>query len=650
MSNRLQYESSPYLLQHAGNPVDWYPWGEEAFERARSEDKPIFLSIGYSTCHWCHVMAHESFEDEAIAELLNRDFISIKVDREERPDIDSIYMAACQAFTGGGGWPTSIFMTADQKPFFAGTYFPPTSQYGRPGLKELLMLIREKWDNDRKSLLLQADQLVGQLNRRTGGRAVRADLPKLAVSAFRRSYDRQYGGFGNAPKFPSPHIFLFLLEYHAQNDAPDCLEMVRHTLLQMYRGGLFDHIGGGFCRYSTDKEFLVPHFEKMLYDNALLIEAYCRTYAATGDVLFLRIAEKTAAYVLRELSSPEGGFYSAQDADSDGEEGKYYLFTPEETVEALGREAGEAFNLHFGIDEMGDLDGKSIPNLLQSNITSREFDGYFEKLQQYRLQRCRLHLDDKILTSWNGLMITAMCTLYRVSGNHVYLNAAKNAETFIREHLCDGERLFVSFRDGKRGVEGFLDDYAGYILALLSLYDAVLDEKYLARAKALCTRVFDAFKDDKDGGYYMNSREGEALIRRPKESYDGAIPSGNSLMAWNLVRLALLTGDEQYEQEAQRQLDYLGSEAAAYPAGYTMFLLAYLLHDSPPPKLTVVSKEHEDVCDLSARVPVDTVLSRQEPSDHSPLRNDKTTFYMCRNRSCLPPVNDLREIFPQTEA
>ena len=337
LSNRLQYESSPYLLQHKDNPVDWYPWGREAFERAAAEDKPVFLSIGYSTCHWCHVLAHESFEDAEIAELLNRYFVSIKVDKEERPDIDSVYMAVCQAFTGSGGWPTSIFMTAEQKPFFAGTYFPKTSRGGMIGLRELLLAIHEKWEHDRASLLRQSESIVDHLSEAvSAGGTADLQLAHSAVEMYKRIYDPKYGGFGRAPKFPASHNLLFLLSYgeRYQNDA--CMQMAEHTLLQMFRGGLFDHIGSGFCRYSTDDRFLVPHFEKMLYDNALLILAYCKAYAVTKKTMYLDIAEKTAGYILREMTAPKGGFYSAQDADSEGEEGKYYLFTPDEILSVLG--------------------------------------------------------------------------------------------------------------------------------------------------------------------------------------------------------------------------------------------------------------------------------------------------------------------------
>ncbi len=380
MSNRLQYETSPYLLQHKENPVNWYPWCEEAFERAKNEDKPVFLSIGYSSCHWCHVLAHESFEDNEIADILNQNFISIKVDKEERPDIDSVYMSVCQAFTGSGGWPTSIFMTAEQKPFFAGTYFPKTSSGGMIGFKELLIAISEAWKNNRDSLIQQSDKIINHLNKtKLPNNTAEIELTHYAVSLYGKIYDKKYGGFGQAPKFPIPHNILFLLSYYERYKDENCLKMAENTLLQMYRGGMFDHIGYGFCRYSTDKKFLVPHFEKMLYDNALLILAYCKAYLVTDNSLYLEIAEKTAEYILREMTSNEGGFFSAQDADSEGEEGKYYLFTPEETIKILGKKDGEEFNKHFDITNTGNFEGKSIPNLLHSNPENKEFETFFQK-------------------------------------------------------------------------------------------------------------------------------------------------------------------------------------------------------------------------------------------------------------------------------
>lgn len=643
MSNRLQHETSPYLIQHAENPVDWFPWGEEAFRKAKTEDKPVFLSIGYSTCHWCHVMAHESFEDEEIAQLLNQHFVAIKVDKEERPDVDSIYMAVCQAFTGSGGWPTSIFMTAEQKPFFAGTYFPKRTRGRMVGFKELLEAIHEQWEMDRSALLQQADEVLTHLKQENAvDAAPSAHLIESAVAIYGRIYDRENGGFGRAPKFPTPHNLLFLMTCYERQGDQECHAMAEHTLLQMYRGGLFDHMGFGFCRYSTDKYYLAPHFEKMLYDNALLILAYCKAYAITKKPLYLDIAEKTAAYILREMTSPEGAFYSAQDADSEGEEGKFYLLTPEDIQQAIGKKDSKAFCRHYDITKAGNFEGKSIPNLLHSDPEDKSFEPFLDHIRQYRRKRCQLHLDDKILTAWNALMITAMCSLYRVSGKAAYLNAAKQADSFIRKNLQEGDTLYVSFRSGRRGVKGFLDEYAAYLFAQLALYGATLDSTYLNRALDMMGKINQRFRDE-EGGYYFYGEDHEALILRPKETYDGAIPSGNGLMAWNLVRLTQIVEDEQLRRDAQSQLDFLSREAAHQPIGHAMFLLALLDQDCPPPKITVVPDDDTDASKLPLQLPIDAAVTLlQQPNSDYPLKDGKTTFYICRDHSCLPPTNDLR--------
>ncbi len=641
MSNRLQYETSPYLLQHKDNPVDWYPWCKEAFEKARIEDKPIFLSIGYSACHWCHALAHESFEDREISQLLNQYYISIKVDKEERPDIDSVYMSVCQAFTGSGGWPTSIFMTWDQKPFFAGTYFPKTTRGGRVGMRELLLKIHEIWEHDRETLLWQSKEIVEHLRgENLGGGSMDQELVHLAVENYEHSYDPQYGGFGREPKFPTPHNLLFLLSYYERYKKASCLEMAEHTLLQMYRGGMFDHIGFGFCRYSTDRMFLVPHFEKMLYDNALLILAYCKAYTVTKNVLYLKIAEKTADYVLREMTDSEGGFYSAQDADSEGEEGKYYLFTQDEVIQVLGKKDGETFNRYYGITKRGNFEGKNIPNLLNSASCEADLEAFLSKLRQYRKKRCTLHLDDKVLTAWNGLMIGAMCELYLVSREKRYLHGAEQADAFLQKYLLEKDSLYVSFCKGKRGVRGFLDDYAGYIFAQLALYRATLKQTYLDRADSLCHKVMLEFSDPA-GGFYLYGNGNEELILRPKETYDGAIPSGNSLMAWNFVRMSIITSSEKYQQAAEEQLKFLAAAAEQYPAGYGMFLTAFLEYMEPPMKVTIVPDEGADKELFPLLVPSESIAILQHSEEEYPLKDGRTTYYVCHKHTCMPPVHSL---------
>ena len=529
MSNHLKDQSSPYLLQHAENPVNWYPWCEEAFTKAREEERPIFLSIGYSTCHWCHVMAHESFEDEEIAGILNQYFVSIKVDREERPDIDSVYMSVCQALTGSGGWPMSIFLTAEQRPFFAGTYFPPRSQQGGMGFRELLLAMAQQWKSNRESLIESANEILAYISReqpqnKENDFSVRSSsLPERAADLFARSFDKKWGGFGNAPKFPTPHNLIFLMLYAKVSGNIVPLEQARTTLIQMRRGGIFDHIGYGFSRYSTDRYYLVPHFEKMLYDNALLIIAYAAAYkmeiaeagAGGSRDIFLGTAEKIADYIMREMTSPQGAFYSAQDADSEGREGSYYVWSWDEVCHVLGKERGERSCAYYGITAQGNFEGKNIPNLLNGNEFTEEFEEERRVLYEYRKSQRKLSLDDKILTSWNSLMICAMTILYRTTGNVGYLQAAEHAYRYIERYLAEGMTLFVSCRDGVRSVSGFLDDYACYAAALISLYEANAGQKYLERAKQICQEAQRRFTDGEGGGYYLYGVENAGLILRP---------------------------------------------------------------------------------------------------------------------------------------
>lgn len=641
MSNQLKNTTSPYLLQHAENPVNWYPWCEEAFEKAKSEDKPIFLSIGYSTCHWCHVMAHESFEDEKTAEILNQYFVSIKVDREERPDIDSVYMSVCQAFTGGGGWPMSIFMTWDKKPFFAGTYFPPNSHYGMPGFPDLLTAIANQWNDNRRELLQSAEQIIAHLKSAVSGNKNVNDenLIEQAMQIFSDSFDKINGGFSSAPKFPTPHNLLFLMLYAKQNQNSDALKMAEKTLLQMRKGGIFDHIGYGFSRYSTDKYFLAPHFEKMLYDNALLIISYSAAYCLTKNEVYLDTAEKTAEYILREMTSADGGFYSAQDADSEGVEGKYYTFTLDEIVDVLGD--GKLFAETFDITANGNFEGVNIPNLLKSNDLTSDFSDELKKLYDYRKNRTKLHLDDKILFSWNSMMIVALSMLYRVSHNEKYLNAAVNAQKFIEKNLSDGVQLYTSWRNGAHSDIAFLDDYAYYIVALIELYNSTLDSSYLEKAEKICEEVVRRFLDNENGGFYLSESENTELFLNPKEIYDGAIPSGNSVMACNFVRMYQLTENEKYHEFAEKQLEFLSSQASNYPAGYCMFLIAKMLYENPPEHITVALKNDSDLEEVRRNIPFLANISVVKESKEYPLLNDEITYYVCNNHVCLPPTNIL---------
>lgn len=633
--NHLKNETSPYLLQHADNPVDWYPWCGEAFERAKSEDKPVFLSIGYSTCHWCHVMAHESFENSETAELLNKNFISVKVDREERPDIDSVYMTVCQAFTGSGGWPMSVFMTWDKKPFFAGTYFPPTPRFGMPSFRDVLNAVTMQWGTEREKLIQSAENITDMLKNTESVKTnkVNGDIVETAAEMLRKSYDSIYGGFGSAPKFPIPHELMFLMYYAKINSDETAQKMAEKTLIQMRKGGIFDHIGGGFSRYSTDRYFLAPHFEKMLYDNALLIIAYSAMYSLTGTKKYLETTIKTADYILCEMTSPEGGFYSAQDADSEGVEGKYYTFTLDEIMSVLGYK-GKHFSETFDITEHGNFEGVNIPNLLKSGDLDTDFEAEFQKLYEYRKKRTKLHLDDKILLSWNSMMIAAMSMLCRVSHYEKYLCAAENAQRFIEENMSDGEHIYTIFRDGKRSDTAFLEDYAYYIAALIEMYNSTLDNKYLMRAEELRAEAVKRFSD-KNGGF--NMCETTELFKNPKELYDGAVPSGNSIMAYDLIRLHQLTEKEEYRECAEKQLDFMSAQSQDYPSGHCMFLLAKLLNEAPPPRVIISAKGSPDILNL----PFLTNVTVVQADNKYPLLNERTTFYVCRGNTCLPPSNEL---------
>ncbi len=590
--NSLINVKSPYLLQHAYNPVSWYAWSEEAFAKAKKEDKPIFLSIGYSTCHWCHVMAHESFEDEEVAEVLNRDFISIKVDKEERPDIDAVYMSVCQGLTGSGGWPLTIIMTPDQKPFFAGTYYPKTRRYNVPGILEVLSAISKEWKDNKLSLLKTGEKIVHALNHREQkqidpGQDLRSSnylsraIIHNAKENLLQSFDPQYGGFGRNPKFPTPHNLMFLLRYHQFEKDELALEIVEKTLQQMYRGGIFDHIGYGFSRYSTDEQWLVPHFEKMLYDNALLAIAYIEAYQVTGKERYQSVAAKILSYMKREMNDENGGFYSAQDADSEGVEGKYYVFSDNEIISLLGEQDGMLFNEFYDITKKGNFEGNNIPNLIKNQEYEPIPDAIgalIPSVYEYRRNRTRLHKDDKTLTSWNSLVVVAYAKAYKAFKEEKYLQIAERAAEFISESLTeDNGRLSVSYRDGKVSGNGTLEDYTFYIWALLELYETNLDITYLEQARKLTDYMQDSFWDEEGKGFYLTGKDAENLIYRPKETYDGALPSGNSVAGYVLMKLSKLTGIKEYRESALEQLEFLSENAKTYPAGHCFAMMALMM-------------------------------------------------------------------------
>ncbi|MBS4534897.1 thioredoxin domain-containing protein [Clostridium sp. D2Q-14] len=666
-SNRLANEKSPYLLQHAYNPVDWYPWGEEAFRKAKSEDKPIFLSIGYSTCHWCHVMERESFEDEEVAEVLNENFVAIKVDREERPDLDNIYMNITQAITGHGGWPMNVFITPSQKPIYAGTYFPKKSKYGRTGLTEILHKINNLWLDEKERLIESSEDIMEALNRSNIEKeeGLEKTILKDIFIQNKRSFDIRYGGFGDKPKFPMAHNLLFLLRYWKYTENEDSIKMVSKTLENIYKGGIFDHIGFGFSRYSVDRKWLIPHFEKMLYDNALLVMAYIEAYQATKNILYKEIAKKTITYVLRDMTSQEGGFYSAEDADSEGEEGKFYVWTPQEIKEVLGEGNGEIYCEYYDITDRGNFEGKNIPNLIEKDIKKENIglEEMRKKLFKYREERVHPHKDDKVLTSWNGLMIAALSMAGRVLDREEYILAAEKSIKFIYKNLFNDEgRLLARYRDGEAKFLGYLDDYAFLTWGLIELYESTFNVEYLNKAKQLMEESFNLFWDDNEGGFYLYGHDAEELVLRPKEIYDGAIPSGNSVAALNMLRIDRMAEREEYTEKFRNMVKNFSGEIKNNPFSHSFFLIAYMYYMKSG-KSIVISVDEKDrlyksiIKEINDRylpfisiVVNDGDLRLQKiVSDikEKKLIDNKTTVYICENFTCSMPINELEQFKEQ---
>ncbi len=585
--NKLALEKSPYLLQHASNPVNWYPWGKEAFDRALAEDKPVFLSIGYSTCHWCHVMAHESFEDPEVARLMNEAFVSVKVDREERPDIDHLYMTVCQMMTGSAGWPLTIIMAPDKRPFYAATYLPKQSRFGRPGMLELVPYIKKIW-HDRKSEVLGIAANIETELKKNFTQTSRNELDKTTLKrAYQQLigvFDEEHGGFGNAPKFPTPHTLSFLLRYSRRNNEPKALQMVEKTLNSMRSGGIYDHVGFGFHRYSTDPYWLLPHFEKMLYDQALLVTACIEAYQVTRNEEYADTTHEVLEYVLRDMVSPQGGFYSAEDADSEGEEGKFYLWTFDELRKILSEEEMDLAVKHFNIEEKGNYidpitQRKSGHNILYTRQlpgkTNKRLDTIKQKLFNKRLKRIHPLKDDKILADWNGAMVAALARAGAVLHEKRYTEAAEGAINFIFRFMRDQNgRLRHSYRGGKAGQQDFIDDYAFLIWGLLELYEATFNVDYLKKALQLNDTTFKYFWDEENGGFFFTASDSEMMISRQKESYDGAMPSGNSVSMLNLLRLGRITFNSDLEKKAATIGRVFSSNITQSPAAYTQLLIA----------------------------------------------------------------------------
>ncbi|HBC86859.1 MAG TPA: thioredoxin domain-containing protein [Lentisphaeria bacterium] len=673
--NSLSAQKSPYLLQHARNPVDWFPWGEEAFRKAGEENKPIFLSIGYSTCHWCHVMEKESFEDEQLAAILNKSFISIKVDREERPDVDNVYMTVCQALTGTGGWPLTIIMTPDKKPFFAATYVPKDSRFGMTGLTEILQKIDDLWRNKNSDILLSAGRVSSTLENNSGktfNAEPEKDLSEKSADDIAMDFDKVCGGYGNAPKFPSAHRLIFLLRYWKASGDKEILKQVEFTLGKMRAGGICDQVGGGFHRYSTDRKWLVPHFEKMLYDQAMLAMAYTEAAQATGNTEYSDTARDVIGYVLRDMTSLEGAFYSAEDADSEGEEGKFYLWTYKEIFSVLPKDDALVAIRYFNIDDEGNftdpIQGNSNKNILHVKKTVEEIAGEFDKtpeeiktivssisarLLEHRAKRVRPLRDTKILADWNGLMIAAIAKFAGAFNSGKHLKIAEKAADFVlgKMRAKNGD-LFHRFADGELAVEGQLDDYAFMILGLLELYEAGFDEKYMAAAIELDKILKEKFLDQSTGSYFMTPDNHEKLVFRPKVYFDGALPSGNSVQMLNLLRLSELTGNTAYEETAYKVLKSVAELINGHPGSFTNYLSA-VLHSENSSEIIICGDARKEIDrffdGLRMRyMPFNTLISITA-NDYNGFAGDyrmldgKTTFYVCRKRKCSRPVTDIEE-------
>jgi len=669
--NRLANESSPYLLQHKNNPVDWYPWGAEAFNKALELDRPIFLSIGYSTCHWCHVMEEESFEDEEVAKLLNENFISIKVDREERPEIDHLYMTVCQAMTGRGGWPLTIIMTPNKDPFFAGTYFPKRGRRGRPGMMELLPSVSQAWEKERDDLVLSANQINKYLidsNKKGLGDQLEESILVDTYSQFVNLYDDKHGGFGDKPKFPSPHNLIYLLRYHNMTGDKTSLLMVEKTLKNMRLGGIFDHIGFGFHRYSTDKEWLLPHFEKMLYDQAMLALAYTEAFQITNDSFYQKVVEEILFYVQRDMTDKRGGFYSAEDADSEGEEGLFYLWTVDELKKKLSSADAELIIETFNIELSGNyideaLGKKTLKNILYLNNpkANNKINQILNDLYTVREKRIHPLKDDKILTDWNGLMIAAFAKAGDVFNSDDYIKQAENSAQFILKNLTDKNgRLLKRYRNGKSGIDSHLDDYAFFIWGLLELYEATFNTIYLSEAIKLSEIMVSEFWDTENGAFFLGSNNSEELIVRAKTGYDGAIPSGNSVAAMNFIKLNRITGETKWVEISDKIFMTFSKEINNTPTAFSYMLNAFLFESNEPKEAVVVGSGKDPETKLAIKkiksiyIPSKVIIFKDTDDKSNKLTplakwtmtqesiDDKTTFYVCRDFACKIPTIDLK--------
>ncbi len=674
-TNRLIHETSPYLLQHAHNPVDWYPWGEEAQTCAQKEDKPILLSIGYSSCHWCHVMEKESFENEAIARIMNERFINIKVDREERPDLDELYMNAVQVMTGSGGWPMTVFLTPDLVPFHAGTYFPPEDRGGMPGFTKVLVTVSEYYKTHREEIKKMEGQMKDTLHQiveiAPSQETLSDKILSKAFDALESQFDPAYGGFGKAPKFPNSMALSLLLRYWKSTASKGALEMVVKTLEKMADGGIYDQLGGGFHRYSVDERWLIPHFEKMLYDNALLSRTYFEAFQATRKERFRDVGEGILDYVLREMKSPGGGFYSAQDADSEGVEGKFYVWTKEEIKNALGKEVGIPFCAYYGVTQQGNFEeGRSALSIASTLEKVSQLHGISvpdlekvlkeggRKLFVEREKRTRPGRDEKILTAWNGLMISGFVDGFKVTGNEGYLNAAKEAAHFILMEMKENGSLMRVYPHGKSHVTGYSEDYAFFIQALIDLYEGTFETEWLEEAENLNRKMIDLFWDERNGGFYFAGKEHESLIARSKNPYDNVIPSANSGAVFNLIRLGHLTGEESLKKKAEQTLQLFYHFFEQHPSGFTQMLSGLSFYLNPQEIGIIGSKKKRKTKSMlkeiygsylpnkivSLKDPEESIQEKWFPFLTGKEISEVPTAFVCQGFTCLPPVKDAKAL------
>jgi uncharacterized protein len=665
MSNHLIHETSPYLLQHAENPVDWYPWGEEAFAKARRENKPVLLSIGYSACHWCHVMAHESFENEQIAQLMNENFVNIKVDREERPDLDQIYMNAVQMMTHHGGWPMTVFLTPDAVPFYGGTYFPPQDRYNMPGFPRVLIGVAETYRDRQDDIRETGTSLVNELKRLsgTGGSdyPIETELLDAAYAGIIRNYDSINGGFGGAPKFPPAMTLEFLLRTYVRTGNRDALDMVSHTCRKMANGGMYDQIGGGFHRYSTDARWLVPHFEKMLYDNALLSRLYLHYFQVSEEPFARETVEGILDYVLREMTNAEGGFYSTQDADSEGHEGKFFVWSMDEIRAALGEADARTFAEHYNITEAGNFEGKNIPNMTRAGETGSRasLEESKRKLFELREQRVKPDRDEKVLTAWNGLMMASFAEAGVVLNRPDYTDAARRNAEFVLSNLRREGTLLRTWKDGVAKFNGYLEDYAFLIEGLVTLFETTGESRWLNEALALTERMIEEFWDEDGGGFFFTGKSHENLIVRSKDYFDNATPSGNSVAALVLLRLATLLDKESYRNLSIAVLREVGDQIRRYPSGFGYALSAADFLLSTPKEIAIVGKDAADIGPLLTetwrRYLPNKVVAPSITGDaaaiplleNRPLDNNLATAYVCENYTCQQPVTDISSLREQ---